>query len=1474
MHVPQSLVTENELAELAAVPTQVISPRECKPIISIVQDIALGVYRLTKPDVRISEPELFNLMSHNTRFVGIIPKPIDENENRRLWSGQQLLSSVIPNNINIETPNMSHDDEKNDKHNYVIIKNGEIKQGIIDKSIYQKRTKGLVHSIYNECGSDETRQFFDNTQRLICDWLVLSGFSVGISDLILPEEDINKMKKEIKEMKREVYNIIGNIHKNEFDTTKSMTNNNEYFEEEVNRLLNTAIKKVGNLGMSKIDDTTNRMINMVKAGSKGSKTNVSQMISFLGQQNVDGRRISYGFNDRTLPHYNKYDDGPESRGFVENSFLSGLTPQEFFFHSMGGREGLIDTAVKTAETGYIQRRLIKAMEDCKIYYDYTVRNASGSIIQFLYGEDGMDSCKIENQEINYVHLDVSSLRNMFLINSNDDFKYLLNDETIDQFHNTPDWELRLESHYNDILIDRDFIIKDLFNLRKNSDVRYPISFNRIIMNCKAQYNEYGMNVLNDLSPIYVLNEINLLCDQLQFSKHNKGNKLLSILIRNFLSPKRVVKEYRFCKLVFDHIIQDIKFKYYDSIANPSEMVGVVAAQSIGEPCTQMSCHKNTIIRVISQNSCYNGPICEFIDNLLNENQEMIINLDENSQLLDLPNGYNIVGVSNDEKVSWSTISQISRHPSNGRLVKIKTLSGKNTCATLSHSFLKRGINGIEPILGSDLNIGDRIPIAKSIPEIENPINHVMIDEIEILLDKNFGIFVGLYIADGSINHHEISIAKVDNYVVDKTINIANSFNCKHKIVDKEGEYGLSRSTKFIHKEFSKFLSNNFGNGSYNKKIENWIFGSNKQFISGILSGYFDGDGNTNSEKQQIRCGSRSENLTNDICILLSYFSIFASKIQEKSIKIPDKILYTLSIQKKYAELFRSKIGLNIEHKKNGLDQICIYNSLSNERIDVRDMIDMIPSLGHIIAELGTIFKLPSRIYKRWINKDAIGRRTLQKYIENFVEANLIKNDVRASMLINQLNDAAESDIIWDKIIELEIIDDPHEYVYDFTVPGNDTFMVDNGILVHNTLNTFHLSGVASASKAVRGVPRMKELLSVTKNIKTPVMTIYVLEQYNQDKEKCHSILNNIQTTYFRDIIKTCETYYDFSNSNTTIDDDKLFIATYQEHESRIIADQDNLSPWLLRFEFSREKMNQYDITMLDLYHTLTSYYNIENNDGMQILFSDDNAYKLVLRIKLIEDSNEERDMITELKALEKSILDIDIKGIKKINKVVMNKVQYPKYNFESMSYEDTYEWILETSGTNLLEILSHKFIDAKRTISNDINEILAVFGIEAARQALYNEIYEVISSAELYVNFRHIALLVDTMTNRGYLLSIDRHGINRGDIGPLAKCSFEETTDMLIKAGTFSELDKINGVSANIILGQIPPAGTGDTDILIDDELLQSTADYNLDPYMELSDDEETISNECIPDDFIISLVKPAENDIMKQYWNLKLSFK
>jgi DNA-directed RNA polymerase II subunit RPB1 len=230
------------------------------------------------------------------------------------------------------------------------------------------------------------------------------------------------------------------------------------------------------------------------------------------------------------------------------------------------------------------------------------------------------------------------------------------------------------------------------------------------------------------------------------------------------------------------------------------------------------------------------------------------------------------------------------------------------------------------------------------------------------------------------------------------------------------------------------------------------------------------------------------------------------------------------------------------------------------------------------------------------------------------------------------------------------------------------------------------------------------------------------------------------------------------------------------------------------------------------------------------MFSDDNAGDLIFRIRLANEANEKStDMLTDLKALESTIIEnIILKGISKVNKVELLKKDGLKYNDETKVFEKSFEWTMDTDGTNLLEVLGNPYVDATRTVSNDVHEIYAIFGVEAARQCLFNEINSVMKDAEASVNFRHLSLLVDTMTNKGAMMSIDRHGINKGDIGPLAKCSFEEVNDVLVKAGVFSEIDRVNGVSANIILGQIAPCGTGDTEIMLDEQKLKAPSQVQL----------------------------------------------
>lgn len=337
VHMPQSIQTMCELMDFASVPYHIITPKDAKAIMNVIQDTMTGAFRLSKNYVGINDKVFANLQMVNSYFDGRLPEPVHKKLHQ--YNGFQALSLIMPPSLYLETKNdqVKDDNRKED----VIIRNSQHISGTLDSTAFDKMSVGIIPVIYHDYGPFELQRFLDNMQRLICRWLVTAGFSVGISDLVTDEETGKAMRNDINAMKAKAYKIIDDARRGKLEN-KTIHTNADNFEKMILNILNEASSNTGKIGMKQIHERTNRMINMVKSGAKGKPRNVAQMIALAGQQNIEGRRVGYGFTDRTLPHFTKYDDSPEARGFVENSFISGLTPQEVFFHAMSGREGLID----------------------------------------------------------------------------------------------------------------------------------------------------------------------------------------------------------------------------------------------------------------------------------------------------------------------------------------------------------------------------------------------------------------------------------------------------------------------------------------------------------------------------------------------------------------------------------------------------------------------------------------------------------------------------------------------------------------------------------------------------------------------------------------------------------------------------------------------------------------------------------------------------------------------------------------------------------------------------------------------------------------------------------------------------------------------------------------------------------------------------------------------------------------------------
>jgi len=569
-HIPQSSEAIQELQDIAAVPYQMISPRHQKPVIKVVQDALLGSYRITKQGDTFTKKEYMNLMMWNKRFDGKMPVPSIE-EGAPKWSGQQVLGSLFPA-INSDLKNKFYDDDSN-PNNMVKIREGMIQPGgIVDDDVLNKTGVGVVHTTYNDFGANAAVNLIDSVQSTIEAYLIMSGFSIGLSDLVADDATLSTMNDIVQARKKEIDEIVLQVHMDLFDNNTGRSNQDE-FEGQVFGKLNKAIEELGKLGQKALAQE-NRLISMLKAGSKGSTINVSQMVACVGQQNIEGRRIPFGFTDRTLPHYKKFDDGAEARGFVENSFVKGLTPQEFFFHAMSGREGLIDTAVKTAETGYIQRQMVKAMEDLVTQYDGTVRDARGGIVQFHYGEDGVSCTKVESQGLPIHSMSDEEIRKLMGLQGVNMAEILV--------ENSKDNAELLNTFVDQVIEDRNMLVNGVFRNGRAKSLMGPMNLERMIMNLKVKFN-IQTTAKTDLMPEYVIETLkNLQKRTLPF------HKMWAAMLRFYLGPHNSIVKHRLTKLAFNTLVEQILLKNWSSWAQPGEQVGIIAAQSIGEPATQMT----------------------------------------------------------------------------------------------------------------------------------------------------------------------------------------------------------------------------------------------------------------------------------------------------------------------------------------------------------------------------------------------------------------------------------------------------------------------------------------------------------------------------------------------------------------------------------------------------------------------------------------------------------------------------------------------------------------------------------------------------------------------------------------------------------------------------------------------------------------------------------------------------------------------
>ena len=1070
----------------------------------------------------------------------------------------------------------------------------------------------------------------------------------------------------------------------------------------------------------------------------------------------------------------------------------------------------------TSDTGYIQRQMMKTMEDMHVAYDGTVRNNTGIIIQYKYGEDGVDSTQVESQPIALGIMTMEEIYKNYALNPADLADVMTNSESV-----YPDL-------VDELLRDRDMLVREVFSFQKKDSVLAPVHLKRLVEKYRNPY-----STKTDLTPSYVVDELSKLIKEPFIAP----NRLFHCLVRFYLAPRRSIIEYRFTVKVFDELLKEIRFRYNKGQVHSGEMVGALAAQSIGEPTTQLTLNSVDWDEqiIISKNGCIMTPtIGEFVDTYCAKHADTVQHLARDQKYVELADGADWQALSCDEtgRMVWTKLEAVTHHPvvnedGSSTILKVELESGRVVKATKGKSFLTVKDGVLVATNGSDLRVGSELPIAASLSVQDLP------TIAEFSLRKILPATEWLY---GSDVHSALCIMKEENDKGNKywyTKHAGKDFTLPYTRSDGFRDAFVNGKNTYASQFVSGCVYQKYHTREPSQIPETWVLDSELGFFFGAYLA--EGMSNrtqvmiTNNDDayiQRVRnltdmwnvgthivrcektientgiCGT-SQSLIIHSTMLAKVMTVLLGRTSHEK-TIPDWILQAPDVFVK--SLVDGYIGGD---GSVSLKDTITYSSVSQ---------DLILKMNAIMARYGIYTSTSSYT-------PALGKfKTVSKQFATFIPAHytyVFAKTFRVSIASKQrrLDTVVEhgfrrstmQDVVLDKVKSIEEIEPIKGRVYDVTVAGTRNFTGLN-LVCHR--DTFHSAGTVKAG-ATQGVPRIKELLSVSRNPKNPLAFVYLKPELSTSLDHTIMMIREIQKTTLRDITRSVRMYYDPYplTTDSKVAEDREILQTFQAFS--VENERACSSPWIMRLEFDETEMAARNVNDMVAIRTAMQQANV---NILQCVYSDANTPdKLVMRIVFPADAVKN---LLALRFMEEKVLDIVVSGIEGVGRVYQRDVNSELlWDETTNAYACKKQHVLDVEGAgNLYALLAHANVDATRTFSNDIREILDCFGIEAARHALYDEFWEILKVP--YVNYHHMSVLLDAMTYQGRLISVDRFGMGKHDNGVLAKSSFEETSKILFNAAVSSSFDPMRGVSANIMFGQKPPCGTGLVDILLDETRL------------------------------------------------------
>ena len=1313
LHMPQDDESEIELRHLAAVPYQLISPANNNSIIGVFQDSLIGSYLFTRENIKFTPREAMNLLAAYPRVNETLFKSGED------IGSFDVISQILPP-LTLKYKKKAFG-EKNPNEDYatsnnvVEIRNGRMIRGQIDKSVLGGGGVGLIQRVCNDFGNCAAADFIDGLQNIITEYMKSHAYSVGISDLIANKTTNTQIVDVITKKKTEVKNLIDQVHLGIFENKTGKSNEVE-FEARVSNILNTATNDAGKIGINSLN-SSNRFVGLVLSGSKGSDLNISQMISCLGQQAIEGKRISYGFDSRTLPHFNKFDDGPLARGFIESSFISGLSPEELFFHAMGGRIGLIDTAVKSVTW---ETPIVVVENEVPKYV-----KIGEWIDSHLGGEDALRIQYMEEQNMEYLEL----THPVKIVTMDYDGNVSWESITAVTRHDPGEKLFKITTkagRYVTVTANKSLLIwnDELKQFREKYTEEVNVGDFVPVAKNVCDYNDADNNTNNDFEAGVKVGEI--IVDQLPNEAYIAGKEYVKGVLSAYFSKHGTIET--------------------ESIILTSTNIRIL--EDIAFLCARLNIHadiQSTINNYVLSICATNGQ--QFTE------QVTLLHPEKNRKMND---------------IVWTH-----------KLDKV--------------------------VVVNDVIMDEIISI-----EAVDPTLHPKMYDLTIPKTLNFGLANGLQVRDTSQT----------GYIQRRLIKGMEDLKVEYDMTVRNGK---QRIIQFTYGD----------DGIDTIKVENQSLPLVAMSLDEIYAHFhIPLDNSSDTEHSSVTAFTKT-----------AY-----AKMKKEKASTQQKLLDLIDYMIEMRDLIIDRVFGNLDNKNVQMPVSfthIINNIQAQQQINQNSMVDITPieamnMVSDAYRQLENIhYAPPTLLFK-----------VMYYYYLSPKELLLIKRFNRSALTI---------------LLNVIIL----QYKRSIVAPGEMVGMVSAQSIgeptTQLTLNTFHSAGIASKSNATRGVPRIEEILSLSENPKNPSITVYFKEDDESTPERVQEFIPLIEHTKMSEVVESVEVCFDPDDMNTLIEQDRAVMSQYQEFEKLIddcVRDAafvsaggggggeeggaaagggegggaaaesgaqnsgNNKSKWVIRIKMDAEAMLDKKLTMDDVHFAIKNSYGNE----VSCAFSDYNDDNLVFRLRMenitqAKKTNklnplDQSDHIYMIKSFQDQLMNnIVLRGIKGIRKVMLRTIKNTLKKTEGV-YAKKESWVLDTMGTNLLHVLGLDYIDTKRTVSNDIQEVYRVFGIEAARQAIYNELSEVFDDSP--INYHHVCLLCDRMTVSSSMISIFRHGINSDDIGPIAKASFEETPEMFLKAARHAELDPMRGISANVMCGQEGYYGTSAFQVLINmDEMMK-----------------------------------------------------